>query len=256
MIERFGIFLAVLLVMLTWERLSPFRRYAQPRLQRFAINFGLMVLNFGCLRVLAGVGAVGVADYAAAEGWGLFNQVELPAWLETLAGMLMLDFAIYWQHRWFHRVPAFWRIHRVHHTDLGFDTSTAVRFHFAEIVLSMYYKMVLVGILGPSAATVLAFEAILNASALFNHGNVRLPVGVERVLRLVLITPDVHRIHHSSDFRETHTNFGFCITWWDRLCGSFRAEPALGQSGVNIGIDEYREPKALSFGRLLLLPFR
>lgn len=251
---RLGAFVLVLSLMLVWEGRRPFRKFNQSRLERLAINLGLMLTNFVALRLLSGGGALLAAHYAAEHGLGLFNHVEAPAWFAATVCLLVLDCAIYFQHRLFHAVPVLWRIHRVHHCDTGFDTSTAVRFHAVEIVLSMYFKMVLVLLLGASPWTVAAFEIILNGCALFNHGNVRLPGRWDGRLRWVLITPDMHRVHHSTRVDETNSNFGFSVPWWDRLFATYRAQPVLGHERMKIGVAEERDANRLTFIRLLALP--
>lgn len=251
---RLGAFVMVFSLMLLWEWRRPFRAFEQKRSERLLINVGLMLTNFIFLRLLSGGGAFLAAVYAGEHGIGLFNRIDLPPWVSGILSLLILDCAIYFQHRVFHRVPLLWRIHRVHHCDMGFDTSTAVRFHGVEIVLSMYYKIILVVLLGVSPWTVILFEIILNACALFNHGNVRLPGSWDRRLRLLLITPDMHRIHHSSIVHETNSNYGFSVPWWDRLFGTYCPNPALGHAGMGIGLPEERDPGRLNFFRLLVLP--
>lgn len=253
---RLGIFLSVLVLMLIWEWLSPFRSFPDAKPRRIARHVGLMALNTVVARLMSGGGAYLAAQYAEAQGWGLFHRLELTAGWSLGLGLVLMDFAIYLQHVVFHRVPLLWRLHKVHHLDLGFDTTTAIRFHPIEIVLSMYYKMLLVLALGLSPLTVLVFEILLNACALFNHGNVRIPPAFEHWIRKLLITPDLHRIHHSAYTPETHSNFGFCVPLWDWLCGTYRAEPRAGQAEMAIGLDEERDPQRLGFRRLLVLPFR
>jgi sterol desaturase/sphingolipid hydroxylase (fatty acid hydroxylase superfamily) len=253
---RLSIFLSVLALMLLWEWRAPFREFPDAKPRRIARHLGLMTLNTLVVRVLSGGGAYFAAEYAAGQGFGVFNRFDLPAGWAFALGLALLDFAIYLQHVAFHRVPLLWRLHKVHHLDLGFDTTTAIRFHPVEIVLSMYYKMGLVLVLGIPPLAVLVFEILLNACALFNHGNVRLPGGWEPRVRWLLITPDMHRIHHSTYAPETHSNFGFCVPFWDRLCGTYRAEPRAGQAGMAIGLDEERDLRRLGFRRLLVLPFR
>ncbi len=254
-IIRFGIFLSVLGLMLSWEKLHPFRRFRQKKLERFSINLGMMVLNFAVVRLLAGGGAFAAAEYAASHDLGLFHQFDLRSGFELVAVLLILDFAIYIQHRLLHSVPLFWRFHKVHHSDPGFDTTTALRFHAIEILFSMYYKMLLVLLLGASPKTVVAFEIILNACALFNHGNVRIPDPWESAIRRILITPDMHRIHHSAALWETNSNYGFSVPWWDWLCKSYRKYPASGHRGMLIGIIDQNTPDRPAFLDLLMLPF-
>ena len=254
-IVRFGIFLGILVLMLSWEKRHPFRRFPQKKRERFLINLSMMGLNFVVVRLLSGGGAYFAAQAAAQQGLGLFNHLALPPPLELAFGLLILDFAIYVQHRLLHTVPLFWRFHKVHHSDPGFDTTTAVRFHALEILFSMYYKMLLVVLLGASPLTVLTFEIILNACALFNHGNVRISRKLERSIRTVLITPDMHRIHHSAAIEETNSNYGFSVPWWDRLCGSYVRDPALGHQNMSIGIHDRNIPERPGFLDILALPF-
>jgi sterol desaturase/sphingolipid hydroxylase (fatty acid hydroxylase superfamily) len=253
---RLGIFLIVLGLMLFWEWRWPFRVFPEAKPVRLGRHLGLMALNTVLVRLLSGGGAYFAAQFADARDWGLFNQFALPAGPNLAVGLILLDFAIYLQHIAFHRVPLLWRLHKVHHLDLGFDTTTAIRFHPVEIVLSMYYKMALVLALGVTPLTVLVFEILLNACALFNHGNVRIPGRWEPRVRWLLITPDMHRIHHSTRPTETHSNFGFCVPFWDRLCGTYRAAPQAGQSAMDIGLPEERNPERLGLRRLLTLPFQ
>lgn len=253
---RVGAFAGVLALMLLAERLSPRRRPSQPPLNRWSNNLGLAVLNSVLLRVLFPLTAVQLALYCEAQGWGLLNQWPL-AWGWTIGiTVLVLDLAIYWQHRLFHAIPWLWRLHRMHHTDLDFDTTTGIRFHPLEILLSMLIKMVVIGVLGAAALGVLLFEVVLNATSLFNHGNLRLPRKLDRILRWIVVTPDMHRVHHSVIRRETDSNFGFNLPWWDRLFGSYREQPAAGHEAMTIGLREYRDPRQLGFGHLLTQPFR
>lgn len=255
-ILRLTIFLAVFATMLLWEGWHPFRQASESKLARLTRHLSLMGLNFLTLRVLSGGGAYAVAVLAEHRDWGLFAFGVLPPWFRFVSGLLALDFAIYAQHLLFHKVPWLWRLHKVHHSDLAFDTTTAIRFHPLEIVLSMFYKMLLVAGLGLSPLTVLSFEVLLNACAQFNHGNVRLPRRTEQVLQWLLITPDLHRIHHSTEHRETDSNFGFSVPWWDWWCGTYRAEPERGQSAMEIGLKEERDASRLGLAALLLMPFR
>ena len=186
------------------------------------------------------------------KGWGLFNILPLPAWLAIPAAVLLLDLTIYGQHVAFHAVPLLWRLHRMHHADLEFDVTTGLRFHPGEILLSMAIKFAAVAVLGAPPLAVLIFEILLNATSLFNHGNVRLPLGLDRILRLIVVTPDMHRVHHSIDRRETDSNFGFNVPWWDRLFGTYRAQPALGHERMTIGIDKFRDPRELRLDRMLV----
>ena len=252
---RFGIFLVVLTLMLTWEHVRPFRCFQQPRSQRIAINLGMMLVNFGVLRLLTAGGVFATACYTAEHRLGLFNHLELAPGIEIFSGLLVLDLAIYLQHRLLHTIPLFWQFHKVHHSDPGFDTTTGVRFHPLEILFSMYYKMALVLALGVSPWTVVVFETILNVCALFNHGNVQIPQPGERFVRNILITPDLHRIHHSSARVETDSNFGFSVPWWDHAFKTYRGSPSLPQEKICIGILEQDSPELPGFRDLLQMPF-
>jgi len=253
---RFGIFAAALGTMLIWEWIAPFRGSPERKWIRLRRHISLMAINFLALRALSGGGAYAIALLAEAHHWGLMAAVAWPEWLRVALGLALMDFAIYAQHVIFHKVPLLWCLHKVHHSDVDFDTTTAIRFHPVEIVLSMFVKMLLVAALGVPPVAVLAFEVILNACAHFNHGNVRLGPRGEGVCRLLLITPDLHRIHHSADPRETNTNFGFSVPWWDRLCGTYLPHPASGQAALRIGLDEVRDHTHLRLVDLLKLPFR
>lgn len=219
---RMGAFLAVFVAMAVWEYARPRRRLADPRRRRWPTNLGLVLLDALSVRLLVGGAAFSTAVFAAGHGVGLLHWIPLPAWAAWVITLLALDFAVYLQHVMFHAVPAFWRLHRVHHADLGFDASTGLRFHPIEILLSLGLKAAVVLLLGAVPWAVVAFEVLLNASSLFNHGNVAIPERVERWLRWLVVTPDMHRIHHSSRVVETNSNFGFSFSWWDRLCGTYR----------------------------------
>jgi len=254
---RIGAFAGVLLAMMLWERLAPRRPQAIGRRARWPSNLGVVVVDTVVVRLLVAVPPVGLALVAEERGWGLFNAVAPPPpWLAIAASVILLDLVIYLQHVLFHAVPALWRLHRMHHADLEFDTTTGVRFHPIEILLSVLIKLGAVAALGAPAAAVLIFEVLLNATSLFNHGNVRLSPGLDRVLRWVVVTPEMHRVHHSIVARETNSNFGFNLPWWDRLLGTYRAQPAAGHEGMIIGIEQFRDPRELRLDRLLLQPFR
>ena len=255
-IIRLACFFAVLLAMMLWERRKPRRALSLPRARRWPANLGIIVVDSIVLRLVFPVLAVGAAELAAARGWGLFNGLNAPFWLALLASLLILDLVIYTQHVVFHKVAVLWRLHRVHHTDLDFDVTTALRFHPLEIVLSMLIKLVLVTLLGAPAVAVMLFEVILNATAMFNHGNVGLPRRLDRVLRWILVTPDMHRIHHSIRPEETDSNFGFNLPWWDRLFGTYRDQPRDGHAGMCIGLEYFRGRRATNLCGLLLQPFQ
>ena len=253
---RLGVFATMFAVMAVWEILAPQRRPVIGRARRWPRNLALVVLDTAILRALFPTAAVGVAMLAASRGWGFFAVLPAPRWLVFGASLLLLDLAIYAQHVVFHLVPPLWRLHRVHHADPDFDVTTGVRFHPGEIVLSLLIKFAVIILLGAPAGAVFAFEIILNATSLFNHANVRLPTRLDRWLRLILVTPDMHRVHHSVIRRETDSNFGFNLPWWDRLFGTYRAAPAAGQEGIRIGLDEFANPAELALWRTLLQPFR
>ena len=239
-----------------WELLAPRRPLTQSKPLRWSSNLGLALLNNVAWRLLMPAGAVGVALAVQTRGWGLFNHVALPDWFEIAASVVLLDLAIYAQHWVFHRVPWLWRLHLVHHVDLDFDTTTGIRFHIVETLLSFAWKAVVIALLGPATLAVMIFEILLNATALFNHGNVRLPLWLDRALRLVLVTPDMHRVHHSVEDSETNSNYGFCLPWWDVLFHTYRSQPAAGQDGLVIGRPEYRTADTARLWFLLCLPFR
>ncbi|SME97125.1 Sterol desaturase/sphingolipid hydroxylase, fatty acid hydroxylase superfamily [Tistlia consotensis] len=253
---RLGAFLGVLAVMMAWELAAPRRRRAIPRLLRWSGNLGVVLLDTLLLRLVFPVAAVGLAALAGQRGWGLLNAVEVPAWLAFGLSLLALDLAIYLQHVLFHAVPALWRLHRMHHADLEFDVTTGLRFHPLEILLSMGIKLAVVAALGPPAAAVLVFEVLLNATAMFNHSNVRLPLALDRVLRLLVVTPDMHRVHHSIHPSETNSNFGFNLPWWDRLLGTYQAQPREGHEAMTLGIEQFRTPGDLRLDRMLVQPLR
>jgi len=253
---RIGMFLAVLACMAGWELAQPRRRREIPRLLRWTGNLGIVAIDAFLVRLAFPVVAVGLALIAEERGWGLFNVVATPEWLAFLVSVPAFDLAIYLQHVLFHAVPALWRLHRMHHADLEFDATTGVRFHPFEILLSMGIKLILVAALGPPALAVLVFEVLLNATSMFNHGNVRMPANLDRVLRWLVVTPDMHRVHHSIHADETNSNFGFNLPWWDRLLGTYRAQPRDGHEGMTIGIEQFRTRPDLRLDRMLLQPLR
>jgi sterol desaturase/sphingolipid hydroxylase (fatty acid hydroxylase superfamily) len=251
---RSSAFLCVFVVMAAFEVAVPRRRREIPRLLRWTNNLGVVVIDTILVRLAFPLVAVGIALLAEERGWGLFNAVEIPAWAAFAVTLLALDLAIYLQHVMFHAVPAFWRLHRMHHADLEFDVTTGLRFHPVEILLSMGIKIGVVAALGPPAAAVLVFDLLLNATAMFNHSNVRIPPGVDRVLRWFVVTPDMHRVHHSIHPNETNSNFGFNLPWWDRLLGTYRAQPKEGHEGMTIGVEQFRTRRDLWLDRMLIQP--
>jgi sterol desaturase/sphingolipid hydroxylase (fatty acid hydroxylase superfamily) len=255
-IIRLTSFAGVFLLMALWEFLTPRRPQAITRRLRWPNNLGLVVLDTLVVRLLFPFAAVGLAFLAQAKGWGLLNVIGLPAWLAVPVAVLLLDLVIYGQHVVFHAVPVLWRLHRMHHADLECDVTTGLRFHPGEIVLSMVIKFAAILALGAMPLAVLIFEVLLNATSMFNHGNVRLPLWLDRVLRVIVVTPEMHRVHHSIDRRERDSNFGFNLPWWDRLFGTYRAQPALGHSHMIIGIDQFRDQRELWLYRMLWQPLR
>lgn len=253
---RLGVFLGVLSTMFLWEILRPRRQRSTSRWVRWPGNLSVVVLNTLLLRLLLPAAVVGAALAVDARNWGLLNLLPMPEWVEVLLAVLILDLAIYTQHIVFHAVPVLWRLHRMHHTDIDFDVTTGVRFHPVEIMLSMSVKIAVVAALGAPALAVLIFEVLLNAISLFNHSNVDLPRSIDRVLRRIIVTPDMHRVHHSVEPQETNSNFGFNLPWWDRLFRTYRAQPAAGHTGMTIGIEHFRDIQELRLDRMLLQPLR
>ena len=253
---RLGGFLGIFALVALWELARPRRRLTQPRWLRWYANLGVAGLNAALVWFLVPLAPVALAVIAAERGWGLLNLVELPFWLEIALAVVVLDCAIYLQHVLFHAVPALWRLHRMHHADLDFDVTTGSRFHPAEILLSLAIKLAVVVLLGPPAAAMLLFEVLLNATSMFNHGNLRLPARLDRVLRWAVVTPDMHRVHHSDNSAEANSNFGFNLPWWDRLFGTYRAQPRLGHERMTIGLEDFREQEDLHLHRMLAQPLR
>jgi len=255
-IIRLSVALGVFTLMICWEYFSPRRQQETPRLTRWPINIGLAVFNMLLMRFTVGGIAYLSAVNASNHSWGLLNQFPSPVWLSIIATILFLDLAIYCQHVISHKWKLLWRLHQIHHTDIEIDASTAVRFHPLEIIISMAYKVAIIYLIGANPLAVIAFEIILNATATFNHSNINLPLKIDKVLRWVVITPDVHRIHHSTVQSETDSNYGFSISLWDRLFKTYIAEPEKTQTTLAIGLAGYREQKELGFIKLMLLPFK
>ena len=254
-IVRLSIFLGVLVLMALWELLAPRRALSARKPLRWLSNLALVGLNTVVLRVLIPLGAVGMALLAEEQSWGLLNILTLPAWLAIVLSVVALDFVIYLQHVLFHAVPTLWRLHMVHHADLDFDVTTGVRFHTLEMLLSMGIKLAAVILLGAPALAVLIFEVLLNATSMFSHGNVRLPYWLDQGLRLLVVTPEMHRVHHSINPAETNSNFGFNLPWWDYLLGTYRAQPAEGHEGMTIGLSQFRDDRVEQLHWMLALPF-
>ncbi|WP_370321725.1 sterol desaturase family protein [Oricola sp.] len=254
-ILRLSVFLGILIAMAIWEVAAPRRRIEIPRVIRWTNNLGVVVLDTIIVRLTFPIAAVWLAILARDNGWGLFNIFEAPEWVAILASIVILDFAIYLQHVIFHAVPVLWRLHRMHHADQAIDVTTGLRFHPVEILLSMGIKLAAVLALGPPAVAVLIFEVLLNGTAMFNHSNIRLPEKVDRVLRLFVVTPDMHRVHHSINPKETDSNFGFNLPWWDRLLGTYIAQPEKGHEDMTIGFEQFRTVRDQWLDRMLIQPF-
>jgi sterol desaturase/sphingolipid hydroxylase (fatty acid hydroxylase superfamily) len=254
---RLGFFLGTFAVIGIWERAAPRRALLLSRVSRWASNLGLVLLNTLLLRLLFPLAAAGVAAFCVVNGWGLFNYYDVPVGIAIPLSVIVLDFAIWLQHVMFHAVPILWRLHRVHHADLDYDVTTGARFHPIEILLSMLIKFAVIVVLGPPVAAVVIFEVLLNATSMFNHGNIRLPAALDRLLRWIVVTPDMHRVHHSVEDDESNSNFGFNLPWWDRLSGTYRDQPRAGHLAMTIGIRGHSDPREVArLPGMLLLPFR
>jgi len=253
---RLSFFLGVFAVMAIWEFIAPRRALTVSKVVRWANNLGLVFLNSIVLRLLFPAAAVGVAVFANEQGWGLLNYYDVPVMTAVIVSVVVMDFIIYLQHVMVHAIPVLWRLHRVHHADLDYDVTTGARFHPIEIILSMLIKFATIVLLGPPVVAVVIFEVMLNATAMFNHGNVRLNPVFDKFLRLILVTPDMHRVHHSVEDDETNSNFGFSLPWWDRLFGTYRDQPRGGHENMIIGIRTFREPIMTSWlSGMLVMPF-
>jgi sterol desaturase/sphingolipid hydroxylase (fatty acid hydroxylase superfamily) len=252
---RLAVFVTAFLLLASGEALAPRRARSVARRRRWPTNMTLVALNTLVTRMVLPLAGVGMAVIAEQRGWGLLHAVgPIPAVLGVAVAIVLLDFAIYLQHVLFHAVPVLWRVHRVHHADIDVDVTTGSRFHPVEILVSMLIKFVAISALGPSPMAVLLFEMLLNAGSLFNHANLRLPPWLDRVLRLMVVSPDMHRVHHSVSGDETNTNFGFTFPCWDHLCGTYRAQPEAGHEAMTVGLTCFRDPKYLRLDRTLLQP--
>ena len=253
---RLGVFAGVFVLMAAWEVLTPRRPQTVARNWRWPNNLGVLAVDVLLVRVGLPVTTVSLALVAEAHGVGFFNMITLPAWASIIVSVILLDLAIYLQHVLFHAVPALWRLHRMHHADLEVDVTTGLRFHPVEILLSTGIKLAVIAAVGAPAAAVLIFEVLLNITSIFNHSNIRIPADIDRALRWFVVTPDMHRVHHSVVRRETNSNFGFNLPWWDRLLGTYRAQPAAGHAAMTIGIEQFRDPRELGLDRMLVQPLR
>ena len=246
-----GIFVIVALI----ELAVPRRPLTTSKAGRWFANIGIVIINTVVLRLLVPAGAVGISVWVGRQGWGVFNYLDWPIWIEVILSVILLDFVIYLQHLMFHAVPLLWRFHMMHHADLDYDLTTGTRFHPIEIIISLGIKATAISVLGAPAVGVIIFEILLNGTAMFNHGNFYIPLGIDRILRLMVVTPDMHRVHHSVFPSETNSNFGFNLPWWDRLMGTYRAQPTKGHDGMTIGLNQFRDPARLTLPRIIALPF-
>lgn len=255
-IIRLSFFGGVLAVIAVWELIAPRRALMDSKRRRWCTNLGMVAIDTATVRLILPVLPVGMAIMGEERGAGIFNTLHLPFWLTIVLTVIALDFVIYLQHVLFHSVPVFWRLHRMHHTDLDIDVTTGNRFHPLEILISACIKLSAVALLGAPVLAVIVFEIILNATSQFNHGNIRIPEAFDRYLRLLVVTPDMHRVHHSVIPRETNSNFGFNLPWWDRFCGTYRPQPEKGHEAMIIGLRDFRDPAELSLSLLLVQPFK
>jgi sterol desaturase/sphingolipid hydroxylase (fatty acid hydroxylase superfamily) len=252
---RFGFFIGILIIMFLWEMIAPRRSLITSKVMRWVTNLGLVLIDSIAIRLVFPAALIGFAFLSQQRSWGLFNLIGLSYLFNSVFSVLILDLAIYLQHIMFHSVPLLWRLHMVHHTDMDFDVTTGVRFHPIEIFLSMGIKLAVVFLIGASPLAVLIFEVLLNGTSMFNHGNVRFPQHIDSIVRLLVVTPEMHRVHHSAIRWETNSNLGFNFPWWDRLFGTYRPQPAKGHLEMTIGLDQYKEPNKLTLPWLLILPF-
>jgi sterol desaturase/sphingolipid hydroxylase (fatty acid hydroxylase superfamily) len=252
---RLGFFFGIFALMAMCEVLAPRRSLTTSKAGRWLNNLSITFLNPVVVSLVSPIMPVSMALLAQKSGWGLLNNFNLPYWLEVAVGVIVLDLVIYLQHVMFHTVPVLWRLHMMHHADLDFDVTTGLRFHPIEMILSMGIKLSAVVLIGSPALAVLIFEVLLNATSMFNHGNIRLPSSIDRRLRLIVVTPEMHRVHHSVVIRETNSNFGFNLPWWDHLLGTYRNQPAAGHEGMTIGLSQFRDAKRLTLPWMLALPF-
>lgn len=255
MIVRLSCFLGVLIAMAVWELFAPRRVLKVGKTGRWLSNLALVVINTIAARIALPITAVAAAMFVESRQWGLLHLVDWPMWVEVVLAVLVFDLAIYLQHVMFHAVPLLWRLHKVHHADMDIDVTTGLRFHTLEILLSAFIKLAVVAVLGPPAMAVVLFEVLLNATSMFNHSNISLPIWIDRIVRCVVVTPDMHRVHHSVIRRETNSNFGFNLPWWDFLLGTYLAQPSKGHDQMDIGLSEYRDQSQVErLPGMLLLP--
>ncbi len=251
---RMTVFILVFAAMAVWEMAAPRRILAAGKAGRWFTNLLIVLINTILVRVIFPVMPVALAVVAGARGWGLLNSINAPSWLEFIFALVLLDLSVYLQHVMYHVLPPLWRLHLVHHADLDIDVTTGLRYHPVEIILSLMVRLSAVAVIGPDPLAVAVYEIVLNGMLMFNHGNVRMPAGADGVLRYFAVTPDMHRVHHSAVIPETNSNFGLTLSWWDRIFGTYRGEPAAGREGMKIGLAQYRDEGELSLPRLMILP--
>ncbi len=254
-VVRFGAFMVIFVVLAVLEILAPRRRLLTSKVRRWFANLTIVVLNPLSVVLIFPILPIGLAHIASEQNWGLLNHTSMSEWMQVVAGVIALDLTVYAQHVLHHAIPTLWRLHMVHHADLDFDMTTGLRFHPIEIIVSMAIKLSAVAALGAPPLAVLIFEVVLNATSMFNHSNIRIPEKMDRILRLLVVTPDMHRVHHSVIIRETNSNYGFNLPWWDRLFGTYKDQPDKGHNDMVIGLSQFRDPQKLSLPRLLILPF-
>ena len=253
---RIVFFFCVLILCAVWELLSPRRPLTTSKNKRWFNNLVIVALDTVAVRLLFPLVPVSMAVVAGERGWGLLNYLDGAYLIEVAIAVIVLDFVIYLQHVLFHAIPFLWRFHLMHHTDPDLDVTSGVRFHPIEIIISIVIKLIVVWLLGPPALAVLIFEIVLNGTSMFNHSNIFIPLNLDRVIRLIIVTPDMHRVHHSVIMKETDSNYGFTLPWWDRLFGTYRAQPEKGHQEMTIGISGFLDDKQQSLLCLLTLPFR
>ncbi|MBP7737323.1 MAG: sterol desaturase family protein [Spirochaetes bacterium] len=251
---RMTVWIIIFAVMAVWEIAAPRRTLAAAKANRWFSNLVIAFINVVLVRIIFPVVPVALAALAGAKGWGLLNRFEAPAWIEFIIAIALLDLATYLLHVVYHVLPPLWRLHLVHHADLDTDVTTGLRYHPVEIVLSLLVRLSVVSVIGPDPAAVAVYEIVLGGMVMFDHGNVRIPAGIDAVLRHIAVTPDMHRVHHSAAVAETNSNFGFVLSWWDRLLGTYRVEPAAGHEAMTIGLGRYRDAAGLSLPKLIILP--
>lgn len=254
-IVRVTSFFTIFALLAIWERLAARRRLTTSKRSRWTANLAITFLNPASVRLVSPLLPIGMAVLAEERAWGLMNNVTMPLWTKVLIAVIVLDLVIYIQHVLFHTLPVLWRLHMMHHADLDIDVTTGLRFHPLEIMISLGIKLAAVALLGPPVVAVLVFEILLNGTSMFNHSNIYVPIQIDTYLRLLVVTPDMHRVHHSVAIRETNSNFGFNLPWWDRLFGTYRAQPVAGHEKMTIGLSQFRDASKLTLWRLLVLPF-